>query len=499
VPLQAGEYSSPLVHLQQLQGNKTHLHVQEVRYRPSDSRLFQCSYTFGVVDATDPGNMKYLADAMTHKIPNDKRNPGCLHLAWDTQNTNLVYTTHHGDINNPMFVTGWDISKKDLMRDPTGNTLVQLPVMQEPGISYEGIDTAPNGNIFIALHDNGLGVYQRDSKTNVLTRIGTASGFTNALGVRARDNNTVVVTDGFNGLAIVDVTDPTNPKKIGAVAIDGGESEDVAVNGNTAYVAAGQAGMVVVDITDLTNPKVTGHASMPGSAIRLAYSAGGVFVAAWNDIRAYDVSDNTNPRFVGAARITVEAASAVDGDPDVGRPPITARNLGIAAWGDAVFAGNWYLLHSFRLRADRLAPYIVVPEDANDLIDFGAVAVGTTATYSLDIANDGTAPLTLFNNWTAGSAFSVTPNQVRVQPGDKTTLTVTYKAASALREEGALHIMSDDPAQPMRNAQLVGNAPGPGIGKPMPMTNMMVTDGSDWSTSQVKTGNVLLLAYFATF
>jgi hypothetical protein len=44
----AGHFESPLVQLKRLQGQVGHLHVDEVRYRADDKRLFQCSYTFGV-------------------------------------------------------------------------------------------------------------------------------------------------------------------------------------------------------------------------------------------------------------------------------------------------------------------------------------------------------------------------------------------------------------------------------------------------------------------
>jgi hypothetical protein len=489
-PLTPGQFQAPFVHLQKLIGRQAHLHVAEVRYRPSDKRLFQCSYTFGVVNAADPANMRYEFDDIEHVIPNDNRSPGCIHLAPDK---NIVYTTHHGNISNPAFISGWDISKKD----PADSARpVQLPVLQEPGVSYEGIDVGPTGHVYVALHQDGLGVYQRDPMTNALSRVGTATGFTNALGVRVRDDKTAVVTDGFGGLVTVDITDPANPKKIGQVAIAGGQSHDVALNGNTAYVAAGQLGMVIVDITNLTSPKVLSQMKTPGTAIRLSYSAGVVTVAAWNDIRAYNVLDPAKPVFIGSTRLTVEAASAIPDDPDVGRLEVTSRNLAVAHYGDIIFAGNWYYIHSYRLRADRKAPSLFVPEDAT-LVEFGPVAEGTTSTRPVVISNNGTAPLTLFNNW-ATAPFTVEPKQVRIEPGEDATLTVSYTAGTVAKEQGFLSIYSDDPAQPLRTSQLIGNRPGVSIGKPFPLTNVHLTDGEEWSSSQVK-GKIMVLAYFATF
>src|SRR5262245_40780968 len=83
-------YESPLVQLQRLDGRNTHLHVDEVRLR-GDGLLLQCSYTFGVVDASSAENTRYLAQNLRHAIPGDTRAPGCIHLAWDGD---IVYTTH---------------------------------------------------------------------------------------------------------------------------------------------------------------------------------------------------------------------------------------------------------------------------------------------------------------------------------------------------------------------------------------------------------------------
>jgi hypothetical protein len=101
-----GAYLSPLVPLQRLDGQNTHLHVDEVRLRP-DGLLLQCSYTFGVVDARSASRLRYVAQNLAHTIPGDERRPGCVHLAWDGD---VVHTTHRGNIRNPAFLTAWDIA-----------------------------------------------------------------------------------------------------------------------------------------------------------------------------------------------------------------------------------------------------------------------------------------------------------------------------------------------------------------------------------------------------
>ncbi|MDC3960421.1 redoxin domain-containing protein [Polyangium jinanense] len=473
--LEPGHYLSPLVQLQNLA--EVGSHTDEVRIR-EDNLLLNCSYTFNVIDAEHANDMEALTgEGLKHTIPGDTRTPGCKHLAWDE---NLVFTTHLGNIRNPAFLSGWDITDPEVP--------VQLPVLQEPGVSYEGVDVA-NHHIFVGLHENGLGVYDYDA-ANGFTRVGSLGGFTNAWGIAARGNH-VFVADGIGGFSTVDATDPAKPVELGRVAI-GGQARGVVVDGNHAYVAAGSAGVAVVDISDLASPKVVGRAEMPGTALRVAFSEGRIFVAAWNDVRVYDVTTPEAPRFVAAVRIP----RPFDYE-DADRELPTMRTFGVAARGQDVFIGAWENPYSYRLEPDRLAPNIRLPETAARL-DFGKVASGAAKTIQIPVTNQGTAPLTLVDNWISGDAFGVEPKQARIEPGETLSLEVTYVASSAEEEVGYLHIVSDDPAAPVRKAYLVGNAPGVTIGSPLPATTATMLDGTTW-TSEASAGKVLLLSYFATF
>ena len=476
-------YGSPLVRLQQLVGANNHLHTDEVRYRASDGKLFHCSYNFGVIDARNPERMTYVAQSLRHTIPGDTRKPGCIHLAWDGD---VVYTVHRGNIDNPAFLSGWDLRPDPA--DPQKLSPVQLPVVQEPGVSYEGLDTA-NGYIYVAQRQKGLGIYRR-SAGNRIARVGTASGLQNAWGVRVR-GNTAFVSDGLAGLAIIDVADPEKPSLVGRVET-GGQARGLALDGHTAYVASGSAGLVVVDVSVPTKPRIVARAGMPGSAIRVDYNNGRAYVAAWNDARVYDVSVPAAPRFIGAVRLTTEIGAEEDG-----RPPVTSRTLGVAGLGDVMFVGNWHVIHSYRIHPHREAPSLVLPEEI-DLVDFGPVAPGASVTVPIDVKNQGTAPLTLVDVSTNNPRFAVTPSQARIAPGRQATLSITYTASGTQKETAFLQISSDDPDNRNRTGYLVGNQPGLGVGKPLPETTLALVDGGQWSSSEAK-GQVTLLAYFATF
>jgi hypothetical protein len=480
--IEPGRYENPVVALQQLVGDNNHLHTDEVRYRPQDSKLFHCSYTFGVVDARDPAKMRYLAQELRHDIPGDRRRPGCIHLAWDGD---AVYTTHRGNIDNPAFLSGWNLRSDPA--NPDNIDPIQLPVLQEPGVSYEGIDVA-NGLLYVAIRQQGLGIYR--VTPSGFARIGRSHGLSNAWGVRVR-GTIAFVTDGLDGLAIVDVADPSEPKVIGRAAIQG-QARGLALDGDYVYVAAGAAGLVVIDVSSPRQPKVVGSAGVAGSAIRVDVSDGRAFVAAWNDARVYDVSNPAAPRFIGAARMTRDIGEGGNGASEV-----TSRTLGVAARGDVMFAGNWHVIHSFRVHANRRAPSLVLPEAVN-LVDFGPVAPGGHVQVPLAVRNQGTAPLTLFDAAVDHSAFTVAPSRLRVEPGKTATFTLGFRPPSADKAVGVLQFSTDDPANAMRRGYLVGNQPGLGLGKPLPEITASLVDGGRWSSTAL-TGRVALLAYFATF
>lgn len=473
--LEPGRFRNPLVLLQELQGVGSH--TDEVRIR-EDGLLLNCSYTFNVIDATSADDMEIVASGLRHTIGDFPRQPGCKHLAWDGD---LVFTTHLGNIRNPAFLSGWDIS------DPENP--VQLGYLQEDGISYEGVDVA-NGNIFVGLHEDGLGVYRYDTGASAFARIGSLGGFTNAWGVAARGDH-VFVADGIGGFATVDASDPANPVELGRVAV-GGTARAVVVEGDHAYVAAGSAGVAVVDISDLASPTVTAQIDMPGTALRLDHAEDHIFVAAWNDVRVYDVSDPAAPIFAAAVRVPRDFDYE-----DVDRERPTHRIFGVAARGRDVFIGAWEHPYAYRFFPERQAPNLRLPETAAR-VDVGRVAAGESKTVPLEVENQGTAPLTITDTWVDGDGFAVSPRQARIAPGDRLLLEITYTAASDDEAVGYLGIASDDPAYPVRRPYVVANPPGVAVGAPLPATTATLLDGTDWSSDDAA-GSVLLISYFATY
>jgi hypothetical protein len=61
------------------------------------------------------------------------------------------------------------------------------------------------------------------------------------------------MADGNSGLAVIDISDPTNP---GTPVYEDttGNARDIYISGDYAYVADDTSGLAVIDISDPTNP-----------------------------------------------------------------------------------------------------------------------------------------------------------------------------------------------------------------------------------------------------
>ena len=78
-----------------------------------------------------------------------------------------------------------------------------------------------------------------------------------AIGVTV-SGNYAYVADKLSGLAIIDISDPTNPGTPVYRDTNDGYSYygavGVAISGNYAYVADEESGLAIIDISDPTNP-----------------------------------------------------------------------------------------------------------------------------------------------------------------------------------------------------------------------------------------------------
>ncbi len=100
-----------------------------------------------------------------------------------------------------------------------------------------------------------------------------------------------------DGLMIIDVSNPSNPNKVGELLCGG--AMGIAIENNLAYIASVSNSMIIADISNPANPIQLGQYSV--GAYRIAVSGSYAYVGDFNGgFTILNISDSTNPVLVGA-------------------------------------------------------------------------------------------------------------------------------------------------------------------------------------------------------
>jgi hypothetical protein len=118
------------------------------------------------------------------------------------------------------------------------------------------------------------------------------------------NGNTVAIADGAS-IRLVNAANSANPTLLGSIAA-GGLAYNVARNGNFAYVASWYDGVEVIDTSDPFNPTfVRAAAAAPGSEqpTQLLVSGGYLYMnrAGGNQLQIYSIADASNPTLMSVS------------------------------------------------------------------------------------------------------------------------------------------------------------------------------------------------------
>jgi hypothetical protein len=117
----------------------------------------------------------------------------------------------------------------------------------------------------------------------------------------------VFPTEPGEGLTVLDISDPANPRRVGGHP---SISSPLTVSGGFGYVPAYSAGLRVLDLSDPTNPREVGSYLEEGASIGAVAVAGPlacVTIAPVDSVArlaVLDVSDPANPRKLGEYKVT---------------------------------------------------------------------------------------------------------------------------------------------------------------------------------------------------
>lgn len=120
-------------------------------------------------------------------------------------------------------------------------------------------------------------------------------------------SNLACVADGPKGLAVIDISTPTNPALLGWGDTDG-DAWGLAVHYPWVYVADDTDGLQVVDISAAANPLRRGGCDTPGNATAVALYSNTAYVADnFSGVQIIDISAPTNPVLAGSIAPLVRA------------------------------------------------------------------------------------------------------------------------------------------------------------------------------------------------
>ncbi len=185
------------------------------------------------------------------------------------------------------------------------------------------LDVAVEGNIAYGISNGYLDVLDVTNPLNP-ARIGEYSGLGYCYGV-AVSGTVAVVADYYSKLWLLDVSNPAAIVKLSEFSISGVHPYKVDISNNIAYVALLGGGVAIVDISDPSNPVLKNRITM-SYARDAKISGNNLFVAdGYNGLQVYNVSDLTTPVKIGnystgnfAYTVAVYGNKAVLGDSSPG-------------------------------------------------------------------------------------------------------------------------------------------------------------------------------------
>lgn len=356
--------------------------------------------------------------------------------------------------------------------------------------SVEGLDWS-DGRLYVAAQSDGLIALDAPDDGSLTWRLALTQGLSGPRQVRIdAARKLALVADGAGGLKVIDLSDPEALVLLGGATTQG-QAVDLDLHAPgpdqpaIAYVAAASGGLEIFDYSDPAAPKRLSATLTPGTALGVSVSDGHAFVAAWNDLRAFDLADLTAPKLVAVERVW--------------SPDAYPRVMAVGSHGDLVLAGEWAGLITHRFVPGLASAHLTIQAR---VVDFGRLHPGVEVAQAIVFANVGAAPLKLAGATVEPEGvFTVHGAEPRVlDPGQESFVEVCAVAPDNGRLSGRLILRTDDPDEPELEIQLRGNSGGYDIGDRAPTFEMPDLDGTIWTSRGLKRdGKVVLLAYFATF
>lgn len=122
----------------------------------------------------------------------------------------------------------------------------------------------------------------------------------------SNDNNTAFIADKDNGLVIVDIKDPANPKILSTYNSFSARDVVLSKDGTKAFVADHSRGLLVLNITNLNSPMKLAELATSGAALEIILSddESKAYIANSTNLAIFDISDVNNGNVSSLGRFT---------------------------------------------------------------------------------------------------------------------------------------------------------------------------------------------------
>jgi len=144
------------------------------------------------------------------------------------------------------------------------------------------------------------------SKYDLISTVSTSGPWVVTLDSIAVEGNYAYVGFHWAGggfVAVINITDPANPTLTSTVAVSSLASNvnDIVISGNYAYVADSYNGLVIINISNPASLSVIGNYNSPGDAKGVAVMGNYAYVAdGTSGVEAVSITDPTSPTLVGS-------------------------------------------------------------------------------------------------------------------------------------------------------------------------------------------------------
>lgn len=239
----------------------------------------------------------------------------------DQSNINLVSVYSTNASTNGVYIMPINLRDYALIADGTnGLQIVDITIINQPD-SVSSYDTDGNANdvtaayingdlyAFISDYANGFVVVDIDNPANPLL-IGTilVTGFVNTSFID-QNNKLAYIAMESGQIQVYDVSQlPDEPTFVASVPIGSSGINGLYLSGNYLYAAAGSNGLAVIDVTNTSNPQLNNVFNTTGIASDVVVNGGFAYVAdSYNGMLILDVTNPESPvyksKFTGTGQI----------------------------------------------------------------------------------------------------------------------------------------------------------------------------------------------------